>query len=327
MVADASPSLSWLTWTSPLGWVERLQPFTDPRPIALVPIVALSAALLGATVLLAGRRDLGAGVLADRNRRVARTALLRGPTGLTIRLIRPVVLGWLAGIAAFSMLLGSVAHQAVQSIDASHSAKVALNRLIGTTGPLQAYLGVSFLLVAVLVALLAAGQVTMLRREEAAGRLDHLLVRPISRTRWLASRLAVSAGAVVLAGMVGGVAAWAGAATQRGGPGFPSLLDAGVNTVPAALCVLGLGILSWAVFPRHSTVAAYGVLAWSFLAELLAGTVHANRWLLDTSIFHHLAPSPAVAPDWTSGGVLCGIGIVAVVLGALWFNRRDLADE
>src|ERR1700688_3939433 len=38
MVADSGIGLHWLRWTSPLGWVEQLQPLTSPRPLALLPI-------------------------------------------------------------------------------------------------------------------------------------------------------------------------------------------------------------------------------------------------------------------------------------------------
>ena len=59
-------------------------------------------------------------------------------------------------------------------------------------------LGVCFLILAVLVAFVAAGQVTAARAEESGGRLDHLLARPVSRSRWLAGRLLVAL--AVLAG-------------------------------------------------------------------------------------------------------------------------------
>ena len=49
-----------------------------------------------------------------------------------------------------------------------------------------------FLLLAVLVAFAAAGQVTAARSEESGGRLDQLLARPVSRARWLGGRLLVA---------------------------------------------------------------------------------------------------------------------------------------
>src|ERR1019366_5232018 len=97
-VADSGTSLAWLRWVSPLGWVEQLRPLTGPDPLALLPIVGFIVATVGLAVRLAGARDLGASTVPDRASAEPHTRLLGGPVGLTIRLIRPTVLGWLVGI-------------------------------------------------------------------------------------------------------------------------------------------------------------------------------------------------------------------------------------
>jgi ABC-2 type transport system permease protein len=327
MLADSSPGLSWLHWATPFGWIDQLQPFTDPRPLALVFIFAVTALMVGLSSYLAGVRDLGASVLPDRSSGRAHTTLLFGSVGLTARLVRPTILGWLAGVCGFGLLLGASAKEAAQSLQASPSVEHALKRLDGGGGEVKAYLGLSFLIITVLIVLMAAGQITAARREEASGRLEHLLVRPLSRARWMLSRLGVAASVVVLAGAVGGISTWLGLSTQGVPIQFSNLLGAGLNVVPAALVLLGVGALAWAVIPRPASAVVYGVLAWSFLVELLAGIVNSNHWLLDTSIFHQLEPSPAVAPDWTSGGVMIAIGVFAAVAAAILFTQRDLAGE
>ena len=64
MIADAGVGLHGLIWASPLGWVEELQPLTAPQPLALVPIVGFTAVLAIVAVHLAGRRDVGASIVA-----------------------------------------------------------------------------------------------------------------------------------------------------------------------------------------------------------------------------------------------------------------------
>jgi ABC-2 type transport system permease protein len=327
MVADSSAGLSWMNWITPFGWIEQLQPFTHPRPAVFALIFGLTALMVALAVFLAGARDLDASTLPDRSSSEGHTALLFGNVGLTIRLIRPTILGWLGGVCAFGLLLGASAKEAAQSLEGSPSIESALKRLDGGGGAVRAYLGLSFLIITLLVVFIAAGQITAARREESSGRVEHLLVRPLSRTRWILSRLGVAAAAVVLAGILGGIFAWLGVATQGVTISFTSLLGAGLNTVPAGLCLLGLGALAWSTVPRMASAAVYGILAWSFLVELLAGIVNSSHWLLDTSIFHQLSPSPAVAPDWTSGGVMLGIGVLAALAAASLFAHRDLAGE
>ena len=320
-LAYSEPSLRWLRWASPLGWVDELRPLTDSRPLLLVPIVALTAAMVGLTIVLAGRRDLGAGLLPARDSRASRTRFLNGPLGLAHRLGRRTALGWIAGLSIGGLVLGT-STQSMQSVWESQSGG-AIQQLGGATGG-AAYLGLVFLVVAVLVALAAAGQVAATREEEAEGYLDHLLARPVARVPWLAARVAVAAGALVVAGVVTGLFAWIGAAISGAAVSLPELLAAGVNVVPAGIFVLGIGTLVHGLAPRFAVAVAYGVVAWSFLVEFVGSSLGAGHWLLDLSLLHHIARAPADAVRWSSVAVLIAIGIAAAVVGALAFARRDL---
>ena len=250
MVADTSPSVGWMNWATPLGWVDELQPFTNPQPFVLVAIWGLIGALAVSAVMLAARRDLGASILPDGSHGPAHTLLLFGPVGLALRTIRPAILGWFVGIGAFGLLLGSVAKQAAKSIEASPSARAALSRLGGTGGEVKAYLGISFLIFTLFVTLIACGQITTMRHEESGGLVEHLLVRPVSRLRWMVDRLGVALGVVVLGGLLAGVFTWLGLVSQGIAVGLATMVGAGLNTVPAAICVLGIGALAFGVAPR-----------------------------------------------------------------------------
>ena len=326
MVADAGIGLQWTRWVSPLGWIEQLQPLTAPRPLALLPIAAFSAAMATVAVRLAGNRDLGASALSDRSRAQPSMRLLSGPTDLTVRLVRATVIGWGVAIAVSALLYGLVAKAAEGTISGS-SVHTVLSRLGAPGTGAEAYLGLAFLILAVLVGFAAAGQVTAARAEEAGGRLDHLLVRPVSRSSWLGGRLLVAAVVLVASGSVAGLFTWLGAASQHTGVNFTAVVVAGLNVVPPALCVLGIGAFTLGVWPRSTSIAVYGVLGWSLLVEIIGGIGAINHWVFDTSLFHQMAAAPAVAPNWTTGGVMVAIGAVAAVIGAIAFNRRDLAGE
>ena len=324
MVADSGTGLEWLRWTTPLGWAEQLRPLTAPRPAALVPIAGLVATSSVVSVALAARRDLGAGVLSDRSAHRPRTRLLWGPSGLAIRLLRPVAVAWATAIAAGALLMGLISKSAGRVLSSSTSASRVFSRLGAHGTGADAYLGVAFLVASVLVTFVAAGHVTAARTDEAEGRLDHLLVRPVSRTRWYAGRLALAASVVVALGIAAGACAWVGAASQHAGVRAGDALGAGVNAVAPAAFVLGLGFLALGAWPRATAAATYGVLAWSFLVDVVGGVVNANHWLLDTSVFHQMAAAPAVPPNWTSAGLLAAVGMGAVVVGGAAFARRDL---
>src|SRR5208283_4777685 len=95
------------------------------------------------------------------------------------------------------------------------------------------------------VAFVAAAQLSATRAEEAEGRLDNLLVRPLSRPSWLAGRLLVATVVLVLGGAIAGLFTWLGAASQDSGVSFANLFEAGVNVVPPAFCIFGIGMLAF----------------------------------------------------------------------------------
>ncbi|HTZ07800.1 MAG TPA: hypothetical protein VMB72_01940, partial [Acidimicrobiales bacterium] len=183
LVGDAGAGLHGLVWASPLGWAEELRPLTDPQPLALVPIGAFTVGVVWATVALAGRRDVGAAILPDRDRAPARVALLGGQRRLVLRLGRPTYVAWSAAIAVTGLLFGLVAKSAGATISGGSVRRVFAK--LGAPGSgTDAYLGVTFLILAVLVGFVAGGQVGAARAEEAEGRAAHLLVRPVSRPAW-----------------------------------------------------------------------------------------------------------------------------------------------
>ncbi len=323
MIADAGVGLHFMIWLSPLGWVEELQPLTASQPLALVPIIAFTVVTAAVAVWLAGRRDVGASIVADRSRAEPRLRLLFGPTGLAIRLMRAIVIGWGIAIAISGLLFGLIAKSAGTTISGS-SVQEVFSKLGATGTGADAVLGVCFLILAVLVAFVAAGQVTATRSEESGGSLDHILTRPVSRSSWLGGRLVVAVVVLLSGGILGGLFAWLGAATQHSGVHFSTLLGAGVNLVPPAITVLGIGVLAFGVCPRQTSVVVYGLLAWSLLLVIVGGIGAVNHWVLDTSVFHQMASAPAVPPHWEANGIMTGIGVGAALLGGFAFRRRDL---
>jgi ABC-2 type transport system permease protein len=323
MVADAGVGLHGLIWVTPLGWAEELQPLTDPRPAVLLPIAAFTVGVSALAVHLAGVRDVGASTWRDRTHVSPRLRLLSGQIGLSMRLVRPVVLAWIVALAATGVVLGLIAKQAGGTI-AGSSVQEVFTRLGASGTGAEAFLGISFLIVAVLAGFMAAGQVTAARTEEAEGRLDALVVAPVSRVAWLGGRVLLGVVVVTVGGLVAGLCTWLGTESQGTGVGLGTLLQAGINVVPPALCLLGLGVFAIGVWPRGTSFVVYGILGWSLLIEVVGGFGSGSRWLLDTSLYHQMAAAPAVSPQWTVNGVMIAIAACGTFAGGLCFRRRDL---
>jgi ABC-2 type transport system permease protein len=324
MVADSDASFAWLRWASPFGWIENMHVLTGSRAFPFVFVAAFVVAVTAVSLRIAYARDAGASVFAGRDSAEPRTLLLGGQAGLNVRLARGVIVAWSAIFAAVGVVFGLVTVAAGKLLKASPSINQAFGRLGAARQGAVLYLGAVFLIVAVLIAVAVAGQIASMRTEEATGHLDNLLVRPVRRSTWLASRVTIGIVLISLAGVLAGVAAWAGATSQHAGLSFIDMLKAGLNVTPPAVFVLGAGVLVFAIAPRVAVPASYGLIVWSFVVDLVSAIFNGNHWLKDTSPLAHITPAPAAAPNWTSALWLAGLGLTACAMGIALFGRRDL---
>jgi ABC-2 type transport system permease protein len=322
MVGDSGPASRWVLWLTPFGWTELIEPLTanDLRP--LVPAGLTVGALGLAAVVLAARRDAGDGVLASRDTNDVRPFGLRSGFGLAARLDLPVLVAWCAGAAASGLVLGIIAKLSEASVPASMGEVLDKFGVHGSFA--DQYLGVAFLLVATVVALLPASQVGAASAEETSGRLVHVLVGPTSRATWFAGRLLLAAAGACVAALLAGAATWAGAASQGVSLDAPRIIGAGVNVAPTALVALGIGAVVLAVAPRAASGTVYALVIWSVLIDLLSSMVSSLSSLDRLSLFHYMALAPAQAPDPAT--IIATLLIALALCGAatFLFTRRDL---
>jgi ABC-2 type transport system permease protein len=327
---DAAGSAHFLVYVSPLGWVEQLHILGRPQPLWLLPIAGQIAACVWTALFFAARRDLGASLLADTDAADPRTALLGSPIGIAIRLSWPATMRWLAVVIVAGVLYGALARSAGQAFATSGTLQRLSGDLTHAAAPglvstgARAYAGIIFLLLATLLMAFAASAVGKMREDEAEGYLDNILVRPVSRQRWLAGRAAVMVAVIVKAALLGGIVFWVAAAAEHTGLGLGPLVQAGLNSAAPAVALAGIGILLLGFAPRLVTAACWAIVAWAFMLDLLGEVIPVNHWIMDTSLLHHLALAPAVSPHWRICATYLAIGAASATLGGWQFTRRDL---
>ena len=217
---------------------------------------------------------------------------------------RAAIASWLAATVVAALLYGSLAKSTGQAFAASGMLRrftgnlthVALRQLqlAGT----RVFAGIIFLILMTLIMAYVASALGRVREDEAEGYVDNLVVRKVSRPRWLSGRVGLILAVLAAAGILGGMAFWAAAATQHAGLGLRELLLAGVNSAAPAALLLGIGVLALGFVPRLTSIVCWGLLAWAFLLDMLGSAIKVNHWVMDTSLLYHPALAPAVNPDW-----------------------------
>ena len=319
IAADIGHGIGWLRWATPIGWDEQLRPVTGARPAVLLLFVAAAACIAGVALAVARGRDVDSSLIRARGHSRSRMALLGSPTQAAVRSELPTLIGWLVATGLFAFALGAFARSVAEEIR-----KVSIHTYGLAIGTATGYLAAVFALFALVVALYAASRIGGLRDEEASGRLETLFALPVARRAWMGGRLALAAGTTVGLSLAVGVLAWAGALVTNGDVSFADMLAAGANCIAAALLFLALGALLFAWVPRPSPGAALGLVAVSFLWELVGALVSAPSWLLTISPFHHVTQVPLVALDRRGTAVMLAVAAVAAGIAVERFARRDL---
>ena len=326
--SNANSDLSWLGNLSPLHWIDQLRPLTDPHPQWFLPIITLTLLLIGLTVWLAGQRDLGSSIIADRDTARARTMLLGNSFLAHLRLQTEGFLGWLVGLTLFAVVVSSVASAAAKAFnEASGAIQHILQQLGSEINGTTSFIGFLYVIITTLLMLMVASRLSALREEEALGFLDNLLVRHVSRTRWLLEQITLAVMALITVSLLIALVIWVSLQAQQSAIPFHKLLLASINSLVPAVLLLSFGALTFGTVPRITAFAGYGLVAWSFLVELLGPAINANHWLLDTSLLHHTAAVPAADIRWSSLIIMTCIALGAGIIGAWGFARRDVTVE
>ncbi len=323
VIADSSADLRWLRWASPLGSLELAAPLTEPDVWPVLLSYATALLLAAVAVRLVPYRDLGAALFGGRDTAEPRQALLGSALGLAARLALGVAAAWASGMAAFGVVIGLLARTAAEALADSQGSEL-LGRLGVVESGTLAYVGLMFVLVTAALALAAAAQVAATRDEEGSSRLDNLLVRPVGRVSWISGRLLVSAAVIGVAAASVVLGAWAAGHVGDLGVATGDLVRAGTNAVPSAILVLGVGTLLHGLIPRRAAQLTYAFVAVSFLLEIVGSAVELPSWLLAVSVFHHVQPAPAVAPDWATACAIVALGAALAGVGVLALRRRDI---
>lgn len=309
-------------WASPLTWVVQARPYAGDRWWLLVPALVLGAATTAGAVIIARRRDLGAGLLQER-RGPAASPAFRSNWRLAWRLQRGGLLVWLSCFVVMGSVVGAVADDVRDIAKSSSQVAEALQRMGGGATIVDAYLSAALGLFGLLSAAAMLQVAARFGVEESSGRSEPVLASAVPRWRWAGAHVAAALlGAAALQVGVGLAVGGAHAARVHDASQVGRVLGASLAQLPATWAIGALGFLAAMAVPRAMPFswAAFGACAVIMeVGEVLA----LPGWLIGLSPFRHIARLPDIEVG-VATVVLCAIAVAALTGGAVGLGRRDV---
>lgn len=314
-----------LTWLSPQGWSLQVRPYAGDRWWVLLLHLALITVAVAAAFVLLRRRDLGAGLLAERLGPAAAGPALTGPFGLAVRLQRGALLGWTIGVGLYGLVIGSVVNGIGDSFGSNETLRELIIRMGGTDSLEDSFLGYAFTMLGLAGAAYAVSAALRMYGEENGHRAESVLSGAVGRTRWLASHLVFALGGPVLimltAGVLGGLAY--GTASGDIGAGLSATSIAALVQLPAIWFFAALTVALFGCVPRRAPVA-WGLLTAAVAVSLLGSISGAPQWLRNLEPFGHAPKVPGAEYSATPTVVVTAVAAVLLVVGLIGLRARDM---
>ncbi|MBP2321570.1 ABC-2 type transport system permease protein [Kibdelosporangium banguiense] len=328
MVGDASGDggPSWLSWLSPVGWLQKVHAYAENRWWILVLMLALAVVLVGVAFALVARRDHGAGLVPPRPGPADASQGLSGPFGLAWRLHRIALTGWLVAFVLLGVMFGSIANSATDLVKDNPQVAEIVAQMGGTAALVDAFMSAILGLIAFVASAYAVSATLRLRSEETSVRAEPVLATGVSRTRWALSHLVFAAvGALVMLVAAGlGLGISYGISVGDVGGQLGTVFQAALMQLPATLVVAGIAMVLFGLAPRF-VIGSWAALTVFYLLGQLGPLLQAPQWLMDVSPFTHV---PKLLGDVTAGPLvwLSVVAIALMAVGVAGFRRRDIAS-
>lgn len=320
---DASSLPGWVSWTTPIAWIQHIEPAVedDWRPL-LIPL-AVAGAISAVAHVLQRRRDFGLGMVTPPPG-PGRGGLVATLPGLLWRVNRGPLLAWLIALTLLGAEFGNVA----TSIGSVISTNPELAQVIAAGATTESQVTAGFVLVivillGVLAALPGIQAVARLAVEEDEHRLEPLIAGAVRRP----TVLALAAAAALVASAAGMILGGLGLTLVAGVQGVTltarDMIWQSVVCIPAVWSLVALTVAGVGVARRLAMVGWVGAAA-AFGVTILGPLFKLDDRILAVSPFWHVPNVTTAHHHWGPTGIVALAVVALLLVGVVGFRRRDV---
>ncbi len=249
---------------------------------------------------------------------------------------RVAIFGWGLGLAAYGAMVTAIAPELASQLGAIDLQSIAIYAAMGITTNIDSALSmlsmyIPFMgLMAAAYALIAG--VNALAGEEENGTLENVLAMPLRRRRIVIAKawaLAVAVALVLFIAFLGYAVAFLAIQDQlESSITLEKLLLGSLEPWPLCFAFAMLGMLLGAFLPRrmHALMIGLIILIAAYFINNLAAISPSLETLQPFSPFYYYGAGAALtdSPDVNNILILLGIGLGALLLALISFQRRDV---
>lgn len=325
MRAIGDAGSNFLAYISPLGLFMHGAPYVYNVWWPLIIIFVISILINLVVFILKSKRDLGEGLIAAKKGRSDAKNSLLSPMGLSLKLLRGMLIGWFITMFVFGASYGSIfgdlesfleGNEMMQQIFLSNTDFTFAEQFLTTLLVMYSM----FITVPVLLIL------NKIRTEEKKGRIEHLYTKPIARRKVFANYILITLVSSIIMMTLFVVGLWAAAYTVMAEPLLlTTALAAGLVYLPAIWVMMGLAAFLIGNAPKRFNLIWY-YAAGAFVVLYIGRMLNFPEWLDKLFPFAYVPQVPVEHFEIMPLIILTALANILFMAAMRGYEKRDITN-
>lgn len=318
-------SVPVLSLISPLGLPLRTEVFVNNYWWPVLILLILTVAVTALAFYLNSIRDLGAGLVASKPGRREASKYLQTSFGLSLRLLKAILIGWGITIFLIGVSYGSVFGDIEKFLEGSEMIQqIFLNNDKFTIA--EQFMTTLMAISSIIVTLATLLIILKIRSEEKKGRLEQLYSKKISRGKILIDYLKLSILSSIVFQFLFAFGLWIASSSVMEEPvAFMTMFNAAIAYLPAIWVLIGIAVLLIGYLPKYTSFI-WGFLGLCFFTVYIGKLANIPEWLMKLIPYDSVPMIPVEDFSLLPLIILTIIAVALFVIGIFGYKKRDIIN-
>lgn len=267
-----SGTTGW-AWLAPEAWFRITVPYGENHAWPLLAFIVFSALPIMLSYVLLFRRDMGAGLIAQKEGAGDASPRFNFPMALAWRQQKGSILVWAIGMAWLGGIMGMGTPNISEAISSTFAhMDTSWASAIVKLGNQEGFIAILIYILGLMggLSLFAITAVQRLRHEEKEHYAEMVLSRSVSRFKWMVSYLVVAFAGSAFILLIFGLASGLGWSVATGEfSHLPRVLGMSLSKIPSVWTIIGIAALLYGWLPRMASILNWLILGVFILIEML----------------------------------------------------------